>query len=47
MYEIQINSNGSEKDMKPQTWGGGLKIWTPSFSDTLVPTKAETAKKSI
>ena len=29
----------------PQIRSGGLKIWTPSFSDSLVPTKAKTAKK--
>jgi len=26
---------------------GGLKIWTPSFYNSLVPTKAKNAKKSI
>jgi len=31
----------------PQIRSGGLKIWTPSFSDSLVPTRAKTAKKSI
>ena len=38
---------GPERDTNPKHGVWGLKIWTPLFSDSLVPIKAKTAKKSI
>ena len=41
--------SGSERGMtpiqEPHIESGGLIIYTPSFSDNLIPTKARTAKK--